>query len=85
MTAHENLKKRVRVLEEELKTLQNGVLNEFLDYTDPKKPVSRLDTMENAIKELQAWHSRGFWRRLLHLKPAKHTNVLKIGGNDEKR
>jgi hypothetical protein len=50
---------------------------------DPKIGKSQLDVLEDAIKELQAWQSRPLWRRLLHLKPAKHKIVLKIGGNNE--
>lgn len=72
MTALERLK-------DEFHEFRDATLLEQLgkDY-NPEIGKSRLDLLED---RLTAWESRPLWRRLLHLKPAKHKNVLKIGKN----
>lgn len=80
MSAHEILKKRVKDLEDEFHEFKESIGQELLDRSaDPKNPVSRLDRLE----EWRCGAREGFWRRLLHLKPAKHKNILRIGGKDE--
>lgn len=76
MTAFQRLEKRVRDLEDEFHEFKASVGQELLDRSDPNNYISRLDRLESQ-------QSRGFWRRLLHLKPAKHKNILRIGGNGE--
>jgi len=62
-SAHERLKTDFDALKKEFNEFKEATLAELLDRSDnPNIPISRLDRLESQL-------SKGFWRRLLHLKP----------------